>query len=58
MSISESETGPVVEAGDILALLLGEGVNLSLGLFLAENSLESFPLPFDAVLLWLSTCGS
>ena len=58
MSISDKELGPGVDAGDMLALLVGEGVSLSLGLFLAENSLESLPLPLDAVLLWLSNCSS
>lgn len=52
MSRSGKERGPGVDPpGERLALLLGEGDALSLGLRLAEKSLESLPLPFDAVLL-------
>lgn len=57
MSISDTVSG-VVEFGERLALLVGEGVVLSLGLFLAaEKSLESLPLPFGIVLLKVSSCS-
>lgn len=44
-----------MEPGDKFALLVGEGDAWFLGLFLAENSLESLPLPLEAVLLKPST---
>lgn len=53
--MSATDTGPAMDPGDKLVLFVDEGDVWFLGLFFAEKSRESLPLPFEAVLLKLST---